>query len=466
MIPASFVADASPVLWPLAATTIAVLIFFYTVRRRSTEFDIFELGTFYAAIVALYAIFPALAYLANGMEFGPLSDLRLFRAQPLPRELAPVFWCYFAYFAAFGAAYLARRSDDRKTSITFRLPERRTFAALVITLVAIKVFFVAIRVVYGIQSAETYNETYLLYSNLPLILQQLLNHLNGMVLTLEILIMVVLTRNFRKYRWWILGWFSLEFVTSVIGGVGSRTELFVLAVALAIGYHYSVKKLRLRVALTLGVIGMVLFIAMGVLRDKNLAEAGTLNPLSFNNEFEAVFANAYDISQLRKTGEVREIFPEFYFSDVLALIPRQIVPFKKIDVSEWYSKTFYPEYAETGGGLAFGAIAESFVGFGWLDAIWRGAVIGLIFAFLNNRLFRREQTIWSFGLYAWVLTFAYQCFRGGTFILLPRLFYQVFLLFLWIQFLSGFLTLFRPPQRVQGSRVQLGRVQRSREAST
>lgn len=439
----SFLTDALPVIWPLVALLAAAAVYFQALRKWSRQLDVFELGVFYALLVILYAVFPFVDYMLGDLSFSPFSDSRLFQAQPSPKELAPIFWYYFLYFGAFALCYARLRGARNREALKARLPPRYTLPALIASLLLIKGFFLFITFMYGLGTPETYADSYLMYQGLPRLLQQILNHLSGIAFTCEILIMALLSGNFRKYKYWICGWILMEFVSIFVGGIGSRTGLLVLLMSAAACHHFTVKRFSVRTAFAVGLSVLLLFVALGVVRDLAVidSEAG-LNPFGYGNEFETLFANAYDISQLKASGETKGVFPYFYFGDVLNLIPQQLLPFKKIDTAAVYVNTFYPVFAESGGGLAFGAITESILGLGWVDAVWRGAAIGIIFAWLHRRFARNRQTIWSYGFYLWVLIFAYQCFRGTTFALVPRAFYQFFFVFVSMRVVGWFLVLF------------------------
>jgi oligosaccharide repeat unit polymerase len=438
----TFLIDASPVLWPVVAILAGTLLFFRSIRKRSRQLDVFELGVFYAVLVILYAVFPIISYLIGDLSFSPLSDIRLFQAQPSPKELAPICWYYFLYFGAFALCYAWFRDTRNRNELRVVMPPRYTLLALIVFLLMIKGFFLFIKFTYGL-AAESYEESYLMYRGLPRLLQQILNHFGGITFTLEILIMALLVLNFRKYRYWIFGWILAELLSIFFGGIGSRTGLFVLLMSLAACYHFAVKKFSLRTALVVGLVVLLLFVSLGVVRNLTEINPDTrLNPFGYANEFESILGNAYDVSQLKAAGETQSVFPQFYFADFLNLIPQQLLPIKKIDVAAWYVNTFYPVFAESGGGLAFGAIPESILGLGWVDAVWRGAVIGILFAWLHRRFVKGRQTLWSYGFYVWVLILAYQCFRGGTFLLVPRVFYQFFLVFICIPIFAQVLAFF------------------------
>ena len=425
----------------MLAILVAGALFFHALRKKAGALDVFELGALYAAVVVLYAGLPLASYLLGGLSFSVLSDSRLFAEQPAPGDLAPVFWVYFVYFVAFAFCYARFRGPGSPGKVRVAEPPRHTLAALFIALLFIKGFFWFVKVFYGLPDPETYGDTYLMYKNLPLLVQQLVNHLWGIALTLQILIMALLVLNFRRYRYWIIGWILFELGSILVGGIGARTVLLIPLVSAVVCYHFCVQRFRARTALALGALIVLLFSALGIAR--GLAEANEglgLDALSSSNEFEILFANAYDVSERKPAGDMEEAFPKFYVGDLLNLVPQQVLPIAKFDTATWYVETFYPEFATSGGGLGFGAIAESFLGFGWIDAVWRGAFIGVIFAWLQRRLLRQEQTIWSYGFYLWVLILSYECFRGTTFSLVPRAFYQFFLVYLTIPVIAKALT--------------------------
>ena len=72
--------------------------------------------------------------------------------------------------------------------------------------------------------------------------------------------------------------------------------------------------------------------------------------------------------------------PSRYVSGLTAAIPSQVLPFEKIDRPAWYLSTFYPIFGDAGGGFACGAISQALVGFGLIELVLRGALVGFVFA--------------------------------------------------------------------------------------
>ena len=132
--------------------------------------------------------------------------------------------------------------------------------------------------------------------------------------------------------------------------------------------------------MTVAACGLIGFVAFGAVRNGISITGGgaAINPFSYATEFESLFANAVHLDQVRPTLE--KLPPAFYLADVAAIIPQQLAPFTKIDRADWYVNKFFPEYAQAGGGLAFGTISESVLTGGWLSALAAGAALGFCFA--------------------------------------------------------------------------------------
>jgi hypothetical protein len=110
--------------------------------------------------------------------------------------------------------------------------------------------------------------------------------------------------------------------------------------------------------------------------------------------------------------------------DVANLLPQQIAPYEKVDAAVWYVNTYFPEYAATGGGLAFGVIAESVLTGGWPSALLRGVLLGIIFAFVHRLYMRHGDKLAVLVFYVWATTLSYQSLRATTLALLVLFVYR------------------------------------------
>jgi hypothetical protein len=420
-----FILSALPVLLPVAALLTIEASFVRSIRKRDGSIDFFELGIFYSAIVSLYAALPCLEYFVGGLDFSMLSESRLYRVGPTPKDLAPLFWYYTLYMACFWFAYSRSRGEQGAEFKRILRPDRRLFWLLLSAFLSVYVFMTYVNIHFRLPVAESYADTYLLYENLPFVWRQLASHAWGISLLLEMVLMAFLVAHYDRYKRLIFAWLVIEIASLGVLGVGSRTGLFILFLTLAITYHSFVKKLTWKAAAAFASGLLLLFLGLGIVRavSSSTSRDAEFNLLTSSNEFDGILANAYDIRELRASGETRQILPWIYFSDITNLIPDQLFPVQKLDPSNWYVQTFYPEYADRGGGFAFGAIAESVAGLGWIDVIWRGALVGWAFGCVRRYFATGETTFWKYVFYLWVTVFCYQTFRGTTFVLLPRAVY-------------------------------------------
>jgi hypothetical protein len=181
--------------------------------------------------------------------------------------------------------------------------------------------------------------------------------------------------------------------------------------------------------------GLAFFLALGLFRGGGV----TISDAAGRNEFMALFVTALDIRQLYITGSTLDMNANLLVSDVLRLIPQQILPFEKVDPATWYVSTFYPGVAEAGGGLAFGLLAEAVLGGGGVAALIRGLALGALVSVSFNYLSARAS-LWRLIIYMWLFTNLYQCFRDTTFTLIGRFVFQfgpaVLVMMLLYQFIA------------------------------
>ncbi len=288
-------------------------------------------------------------------------------------------------------------------------------------------------------AAENYAESFLVSQRLPLVLAQLLNHLHGILFTLELVILAALFANYERYRLVIAGWIAAIGVTTFMH-LWSRSALMLLLLAALIMYHRTVRPIPVR---TIAVVSLVVlggFGWLGQLRagHQDEADAAGVNPVfGHSSEFEVIFSNAYDLRRLLTTGDVGDIPPSIHFSEVLAFIPQQISPIVKVDPGAWYVSSFYPVYAEGGGGLAFGAIPQSLLGGGWISLVVRAAMLGLLLGLVHRYWVWHATNLWTFVFYIWATVLVYHSFRNVTFILVVLFVYRCVPVWLAVKVLSA-----------------------------
>jgi hypothetical protein len=422
----TIILGSNPVVTPLLATLSIGAVFIGLQQRGSLHAPI-GLGTLYCAAVLIYTIYPLLIYLGLGGYYTPLNDQRLFVDQPDASAMARIAWYYVVYFAAFCAGYLVlvagSRSQQRLTLVGLDSP---AIWALLATFVVLRLSVLVAELMFAAQSSD-YLESYLKYKHLPLIAQQVLGHMEGMTSVLALGVVAVLCRDWQRWRLVVLGWLVFE-VVILLAGLGARTQFVLLCLAALVSYHYLYRPLSLATMVVSGLAVVVLFLAFGFLRayvGNGLTGVGT-ELLAGSSEFESLFGNAYDIERLTAIGEIdrASLAAAVYLGDIINLVPQQLMPFEKLNLSRWYVETFHSDYAERGGGLAFGAIAEGLVGLGLVDLIWRGLLVGLVFCWFDRTCRSGTVGFWRFVIQVWLISSCYLTFRSGMLALLPVFVYR------------------------------------------
>lgn len=433
--------DVGLVLVPLAsALLIAVGFFLAIARRQHGAAPVFHVGTFYAAVVLIYTVYPLAVYLSNGRTYHQLSDYRLFEAQPRPEQVATIAWWHVFYFASFCLVYFL--STRHVGQLRVERPNRvgSLFFVTIAIYAGVQLYLLIVTSFFG-ASGATYQDTYLALRHLPLIVQQVTGRLQSWLPVLRIVLLVVLFTDYRKNRVYIL-LLLLWVGASTLLRMHARTDLFVLLAAVAFLRHHIVRPMRVASVVFGGAALLTLFSVLGALRNISDTDVDLQAMMTGASEFEVIFGNAYDLSFIRQeTGFFLEE-PALYFADFVSVIPSQLLPFTKQTASSWYMNRYYPLVAQRGGGHAFGAISESVVGFGVIEIVLRAIVLALLFAWIDRRFTARTVSVWAAAFYVWLAVTAYMSFRSTTFTLItltlqvfiaPVLLLQVSLA-LWIRF--------------------------------
>lgn len=422
-MPFWFVHNA-PLFWPLIVGLGIGALFVAVLRLRDGGLDHFELGLIYMISLLLYLIYPLVGFTWNDASFTTSNDLRLYIAQPTTEELGYIAWLYITHLASFAAVYLLVRGTLKSTRRVVVPADDGLLYAAISMYLAIVVFQAVVDVAFDLRASD-YQETYLLTRRLPLLLAQIYSHLGGAKFVVELVALAMLFRRFDQYKVLIFIWLAMITLLT-LASLGQRTQMVLSLLAAAMTYHYLVKPISLKMVAIGGTALLTVFTIHGILR--GMVFEYDLDPdanlFTYNSEFEALFANAYDLNSRRLRDELPDLPLAFFVDDFLAVVPQQISPFQRINPSFWYVETFYPEFADLGGGLAFGTIAEGIVGWGWLSLVLRGAVQGALFAAIYRAFVARQRSFWTFVLYVWITAQAYQCFRGSTFYLVPFFFYR------------------------------------------
>ena len=416
-----FVPRAAPVWYPLLAATFVAVVFGLNLSKAGAR--LFEVGLVYAAVVWLYACYPLIGFLANGLEYGPLNDSRLFAATPAPADVARIGWFFVAHLLVFVGAYWWARSSERETT-----PEsvgRIEGLLLFLLVIGTQLGDWILGQQYQWDFASN-QDRYVALARLPRLTAQIAGHLDGIRFTAEIALLVFLFQRWKRYRLVILAWLSVTALRTFVERQ-SRTELVLLCFASLILFDAFVHRIRISGAITLALAGLLGFAVLGVRRmeTSTVSEVSWARRLFVGNEFESVFANAFDLDDRVRSGTLGPLPGGLRATDVLALAPQQLLPFEKAAPADWYIRTMFPEAAEKGVGLAFGTVAEAIIGHGWPEVLARGAALGFILAFVDRAIKRRRGTsFWWYVFGVWLTVQIYHSIRSTTFSFLASAWYR------------------------------------------
>jgi oligosaccharide repeat unit polymerase len=380
----------------------------------------------FPAIVLVYALVPLVGFILSGFTFEANLDARLPLLAHGSEEVLQVAGLHLLFLFGFCLVYSLFRPRQRGFApgdvvcTDGRLP-----AILAVAAVASALAPLVMKRVLGVESAEDYIGTYLEMAGQPLWIQQVYGVMNATG-TAMLIAAIVAAFAFRRRLLFLATAVVVGLTLFAIASGGSRTLAMATLLSLIVSYALVVRPISIGRAALLGGLMISVFVFAQFLRDFAAEEEVTsFAALLVNNEFSIVFVNALDIDQRSQSLARAGILPNFYFVDLGRFFPQQILPFEKVDPNKWYVTTIYPEYAEQGGGLAFGAITEAAAGFGPAEALIRGLLLGLLFAFVQAVVSRpRFRTLMSLIAYVWLVVFCYQSFRDTTFSLAGRFVYN------------------------------------------
>lgn len=412
-------ADERAVFTPIALVAAIAIVFVGQLYARDGVFPLFEVGTMFTAAAVVYTVVPLLNFAAGGMSWSITSDFRLRDYASSAAEVGAFAYRHVVFLACFAAAYLLVRRRARPVGGPIPRADAATTLSVVVLVIACTAYLFFLESAAGTTSNPYAGGTGLEWQErLPLFVLQITNIILMMAVTLQLVLAVILVTRWKSWphRLALFVWVTLDIVLTV-WTLGSRTVLVRLLLVIALMYHRFVKPLTFKMAAVGGAIVLAGFLLHGAAREfgglQGLRQPSA-TPLLVNNEFQVLFANAYDLHEKKRDG-VLQVPWQIYVSDFYLLIPSQFLPFRKIDPSEWYGDTL--GLTGTGVGVMFGAIAQGVVGGDWVELAARGALLGICFAWLHRFYVKRSGSFWITVLYVCVCAWSYYSFRASTFYL-------------------------------------------------
>ena len=413
-------ATSRDLIWPLlqAGMAVAVLATFMALRQRGRRnaSEFFDVGTLFLSIAFLYTFIPLANFVWADGVYSHKGDSRMLTLQPSPELVARVGWHYLLFMSAFAAVYWkSQRAFNEPSAPLPKAPHSGFLFWMIALYVACQSAFMFLKVQYGL-TADSYLESYRVYQEVPLFLQQSMAWLTGFIRIVEIGILACFFSRYDRYRVVVWIWIAVIAIATFMR-LHARTDLMIAVGSSVFLYHVFVRQVRLGRLTVIGLTTILAFQVLGVLRGLggHVDDLNTRELVNSGSEFENVFGNAIHVLTLGDGGQLLMPRLNWYLSELAILVPQQLLPFAKIDPSIWYVQSFFPRYAAMGGGYAWGAIAQSVVGFGLLEAALRGGLLAVALAALDRFLRRRWARLEYVAIYAWLMATIYLSMRDVTF---------------------------------------------------
>ena len=411
--------EMAPLAAPLLVNVDLALFFVAVLLFSDGQMPVFESGSLWVAATLVYATFPFVGFMAGGMKWTADMDNRLQQYPFDSSEIVWFAWQYTIYLAAFIVAYLAVRRRAVVPTRAFQRIRPSTAAALVFGFVALSAVPWILYVLYGIRFDVSHEAADMLemvakVGQVPLLAWQVMGHMVDAIQLGRLGVAILLLANWRQHRWprvVLVLWLALD-IAQVVMRESVRSSLVLLLLCVVLLYHRLVRPLTLaKVAIGSAVL-IAGFVTLGLLR-LHTASLNVRSGLTAMNEFQALFATAFELYQRQKLGTLGPVPWQVYTVDLYLEIPRQLLPFEKLDPSEWYLDVIGAR--GQGVGFMFGVMAQAVLGLKWVELLLRGAVLGAIYAALHRWYVRRATRLWPTMLYIYVSILSYYTFRATTF---------------------------------------------------
>jgi hypothetical protein len=415
---------AAPVaaIFVLGATYLAVL------WRRDGDLPIFDIGTLFVVTTLIYSVFPFIGFMLSGLSWGNGADSRLQAYTFDVHEVALFGWRYALYLGSFVPVYLwiRQRKTPRQTPLA-PVPPQLT-AALVVILAAQYAFKFMMAYVYGLNLDVSYDDLMsivIAIRSVPYVLLQISFVVFSSIALVKWALFVVMIQRWSSLRWRMasLAWVIIEVAIVGVRG-GARSPAVLLLLVLGILFHRFVRPLKFKWVAICGTVLLAAFLVAGAVRGTHV-DAPQVSASSLvvrANEFQALFATAFDIHKRKESGTLGSVPWQLYVSDLYLEIPSQILPFEKIDPSVWYLELL--GIAGTGVGFMFGVMAQAMVGLDWIELALRGAALGLLFGLFHRYYVRHASRFWLTVLYLFISIWSFYSLRATTFWFMHFVIYQ------------------------------------------
>jgi hypothetical protein len=423
--------DLELVLAPVLAATWIFAIFFSFLYFHDGQNLIFHAGVFAAASALIYVALPAVSFALSGFEWSETSDARLVLLRTNVDGVADYVWRGAVYLLGFCATYILVIWNLRKPASAIVIPVAATDAAICAFIVAACFFYqTAINLAFGASLSQSDAEFPAdgINPHLPLLIAQTTHNIMAIQRIAKLALIVALV-GLWKNDWakFALVAFLLSELFFTVALFGPRTYFAFLVLATVLSFHKMVRPVSTPVLAAAGILFLSLLLTYGYLRDY----ADYASDFSTANEFQILMGTDLHIREMVANG--LKIPPQLPWSELLMLIPQQLLPTEKIDPSIWY--LLESGYSETGSGYMFGVQSQAATGWGNPELFVRGILLALVLGFFHRQYVNRPPSFLLTVSYIWLITAIYYSYRAATF------YWVTFVAFRLLVFIAMFLAI-------------------------
>ena len=382
------------------------MMFYLTFKlmRIDGRIPIFDVGFFMIGITFLYMFYPYFTFMLSGFEFSLVSDQRMKSYNVDAKDLGSFAWFHVAYLSSLIIGYLFFRPKTPMTDFTHSLKVNKSEVKIaLLLLIGIIILEILLPIIFGDFHAR------------PHFINQILGLLASVKFVFTLYFMIFCFAHWKMgiAKSALFAYIGFEFFNILTGEAG-RTWIFLHLCAAAMLYDRLVSPMSIKKIIAISFIALIAFIALGFFRH---GAGDGLTSLAFfvsgSNEFTSLLGTAYDIYMRKEVlGTLNEIRWQVYFDDIIYLIPSQLLPFEKLDLSSWYLKVI-DQYGK-GVGFMFGVTSQGIIGGGVVELFFRGLLTGAFFAWLHKIYLRNCDSFWMLVFYVFIAIKSYYIFRAST----------------------------------------------------
>ncbi|QWE08966.1 O-antigen polymerase [Polynucleobacter ibericus] len=345
---------------------IVLLLFFQSLGKRS----LFEPGVLIIGLFSLCYLLPALAIL-SGENILAVENFDFVETVSLYGFLFAVSFVFF-YIILKGVVYL--RLFPAK-NITIDLHPAKYLMGFIFVFVITKI----IGWYYGVGESTEYAQQYIVRASMPPLINQTIVFFQCLEWILVCLLLAACfsDTNHKRSKLYI-------FIMAIIFAgemwlTNSRSNFVTFCIVLMAAYMLFRRPIGLvrEVIIASGFIVIIGLLAFKRLGSEVLIDPSIIDVL-IPGEFTSIYSNAIHWSSILDAPDVVMPPNSSYLQSLISFLPKQLNE-GKWDLAGWYVTQYFPEYAEAGGGLAFGIIPEAMVNWGPISIVFQAFVIALIF---------------------------------------------------------------------------------------